>query len=70
MHLINTLALRGIDTVRKSATLLSVVKRDKTKVDGGGEKLITQAALAIGPVKKILLLCSVCVRVSASARQN
>lgn len=39
----------------KSAALLGVVNRNVTKVDGGAEKLITQAALVKTLVEKIPL---------------
>ena len=59
MRLINVLAAGW----HKSATLVSVVKRDKTKVDGGAEKPITQALS-----EKCHLAVCVCVYVCVCVR--
>lgn len=65
MHLVYILA-HGMTHLQKSATLLSVVNRDKIKVDGGAGKAMTQAASAQALVKKIphystIIVC-VCVK--------
>lgn len=77
-HLIN-ISVRRTAPRHKSAALLGVVNRDETKVDGGAEKLITQAALVKTLVEKIPLSAQracvcvfvcVCVWVKLRVRLN